>query len=47
MCSMIPSLTEISIEIVLEIFPKFLSDGEEFNMEGNEDGYWVSVEMRV
>jgi hypothetical protein len=47
MCYVILGLTEISIEIVLEIFPKFPSDEEEYDVEGNKDGYWASVEMKV
>ena len=44
---MILGLTKISIEIVLEVFPKFPYDGEEYDVEGNKDGSWESVETRV
>jgi len=38
MFSTTPGLTEILIEMVLEIFPKFLSDIIGYDVEGKSDG---------
>jgi hypothetical protein len=47
MFSMTPSLTKISIEMVLEIFHKFPLDKIGYDVEGKRDGSWISVETRV
>jgi hypothetical protein len=40
-------LTEISIEMVLEIFHKFPLDKIGYHVEGKRDGSWILVETRV
>ena len=47
MFSMTMGFTEISIEMVLEMFPKFPSEKIGYDVEGKRDGSRISVEMRV